>query len=157
MERKGALVVYPPTSFGYMQSIQDGIIVRLPLVFEATGAKPKVIRNLRLILLDFPDSEPILWSATRDDMLPSAEGRVDEPAGFAVPNRTALEPLIEFRGKFTGYGETRINLKFRLEGIVGQENKWKNLVEFTLYTKEISDSGILRAYGNNNPDEALNN
>ena len=150
MERKGKTVAYAPTSFGLYSSFQEGLILRLPVVFESTGAKPRIIRNLRLIIENHPEAGPIIWNSTRDDMFPSAEGRIKTPAAFVVAGRSAVEQLYEFKGEFLSLTTLAKNLNLKLEVIVGNKNEWRQILDFTLNTSQVKTPGNLLSYGNLN-------
>lgn len=154
MERRGKLRIYDPSSFAYAEIHPSSLLIRLPLLFEATGAKPKVVRSLRVTLSEFPGASPLLWSSIRESVQPTPNEINDVPAPFGLPGRTILQTFIEFQGEFAGFGPNRSNLRINVEGLVGTNNHWLKISSHTLSTKNITNPGQFLSYRINHPDKS---
>ena len=146
--RRGKLRVYSPHSFALYFAPRDGLAIRVPLVFEATGAKTFVVQNLRLSFIDYPEIEPLLWSSTKDRVQPESGEKNDVPAVFAIAGNTAIREFVEFQGKFPAFDQHRRDYSVRIEGYIGNKNEWIEILTFTLYTTNITDFNRYLAYKN---------
>jgi hypothetical protein len=93
--RQGKLRSYRPHTFALIHG-SSKVRLRFPLVFYNTGAKPIVIRDMRLTFPGQPGIEPLPWRTFRSQLKPDTDDGERLPAVFSVPGRQAQQQFIEF-------------------------------------------------------------
>ncbi|MGW1903090.1 hypothetical protein ACWCQB_38285 [Streptomyces hirsutus] len=130
--RQGRLQAWEPMTFSAAVTASRSRL-RFPIVVYNTGAKPIVIRDLRL---SFPDENsmtaPLPWTTLRTQLRPTSDDSLEMPAVFAVPGRAAEQLFIEFGTSKPRYfvPEAR-SYRVVVEALLGREDKWHSLVTFT--------------------------
>jgi len=134
--RRGKLVSYEPQT--YAASItrfneELGLLICMPLVLEATGARSIVILDLRITFPNDPKLEkPLVWVTSRPRLQPLAGDQPTLPAVFPIPSRQAVQYFIEFGGPFPEFHEDKRDFHVQIEAKVGHDKKWHRLNDFPL-------------------------
>lgn len=142
--RKGRLKVAEVHNFsGYVNA--DLLSVRLPLLFENTGARPRVIRYLRLHLRTVENQ----WAyAEAHALFPTLDARdKDSPGGrseyfhaFAVPAFGVETRYVSFRAVTPPITPGR-SVSVSLEELVSSGN-WRVVGTFELHTEVLTSSYV---------------
>jgi hypothetical protein len=143
--RQGRLMSFEPHSFAAVATPFQSK-VRFPLVVYNTGAKPIVVQDLRLW---FPGTRSTVlpWSTTRSQLMPDSDDRIDLPAVFSIPGRTAQHRFIEFGGPFAG-GVPASDCHAQIDVKLGHHSGWDHLITFTFRATRITDPQRYISYSN---------
>jgi hypothetical protein len=146
--RRGKLQTFRPHSFAAVATPQVTLL-RLPLVFYNTGAKPIVVQDLRL---RFPDESgaplPLPWRSTRTKLKPVEDDVDDLPAIFAVPGRSTVQMFIEFGSPWPGFALGGKEVDTTVETYLAHHGEWRELVTFPLAGQGIAAPDSYVAYTN---------
>jgi len=124
--RTGSLEAAAPRSYAFA----DKVRVRLPFAFFNTGAKALIVTDLRLLIDNDPDREPLGWITTRSKLRPDAQDGFAFATPFSVPGRGTREVIAEF-GDDRGWSpEPRSRYRIRLQARVHPSESWTNIVAF---------------------------
>ncbi|MER7677043.1 hypothetical protein [Streptomyces sp. NPDC096934] len=144
--RQGRLESWEPLTFsGAVTDAQARL--RFPLVLHNTGAKPFIVRDLRLSFHDGAlQLAPLPWTSSRSH-LESRDAIL--PAVFAVPGRTAEQVFIEFGTSSPRYfvPEAR-QYRVSIDALLGHRNDWQSLVTFTWHADRLVHPSNYIAYRN---------
>jgi len=147
--RRGRLSSYAPHSFAAGITGEVVLLLRLPLVFFNSGAKPIVVQDLRLVL---PSEEQAVlalpWRCSREQLKPESTDGPKMPSVFAVPGGQVRETFIEFGGPFPDFHLEARDYVVRVEALLGHKVGWHQMVEFTLRAGNIVEPGHFLAYSN---------
>lgn len=129
--RPGKLHVTPPKTFA-AACTNDKVIIYLPLVFHNSGARPIIVQNLQLSILD-KHLSPLYFNATVEK-LGTDEGRA-YATSFGINANMTLELICEFQVKNRGFHfQEKIN-SLLLEAQIN-ESKWTKIKTFSVYIGE---------------------
>ncbi|WP_304453111.1 hypothetical protein [Nocardiopsis sp. YSL2] len=146
--RRGRLKCFPPHSFAAKVS-PDSILLRFPFVFYNPGAQPLVIENLSM-KFDAAQGREMKWHGVRTTLMAArgAEDKMDLPAVFFVPGRSAQQLFLEFKGE--GFESILAPKEFnvRLRVKLGHRKKWSLLRKFPLHLERVRHPGSYAAYSN---------
>lgn len=142
--RKGNLKVADVHNFsGYVNT--DSLIIRLPLLFENPGARPRVVRYLRLISTargssGFRAEAQAFFPILAPEDPSKAEGRSDFFHAFAVPSFGVETKYVQFHAHNPPItpGES---VTVELQEEVGPQN-WRTLRAFELHTENLTGTFI---------------
>lgn len=156
--RRGKLMSYRPHSFAALVT-EDLTLLRLPLVFYNTGATQLVVQNLRVRFPAEPgDKLGFSWRSIRKTLTPRSDDKVDLPAVFSVPGRSAVQMFIEFGGPWPGFAMSGKELRTVVDVRLGHKKDWTELLEFQLLAQGISSPDQYITYSNEPnliPDDAV--
>jgi len=161
--RQGRLNAWEPLTFsGAVTPSQSRL--RFPVVVYNTGAKPIIVRDLRLSFLDEPMATmPLPWTSLRSHLRPEQDDGLKMPAVFAVSGRTALQLFIEFGTSKPRYlvPEAR-TYRVSIEVLLGHKTEWCPLVTFAWHAERLNHPTQYIAYRNSGesvesegPDKAV--
>lgn len=150
--RRGRLVIGKPQSFAAVSKGEnDLLLVQLPLVFYNDGATAHVVQSLRLHLEQEDKKSSALYFNNTLASLVSNEGR-QWARQFAVEGRSSYSSVFVFQRKPGKFIFSPGKAKATLEGKLNNEQKWRTLLTFDLYTPEAIignlNSSTLLAYDN---------
>jgi hypothetical protein len=95
---RGRLHVLPPHQAGFFQDQQGALLVlRLPLMFQNTGARTFVISDMECWFPDTAQAVPLRWGMTTNSLRADANYKQDAPVPVVVASRQTVCPIVEFR------------------------------------------------------------
>lgn len=138
--RRGKLSVGHPRGYELdtmrgENAVVDSLVLRLPLIFYNTGAKPILVQNLRLVLQDKPAEPPLAFTATLEHLASDDVGRGARHLAiqFVVRGREAVAMVYEFWGS-----EGHVPLfapdqyLLELQGQLDNQDRWRHITRFML-------------------------
>jgi len=126
--RPGKLGVTPSKTFA--AACENGrVIIRLPLVFQNSGARPIIVQNLQLTILN-SHLAPLYFNAIIKKL--DAEDDGDYATQVALNANSTLELICEFKTNDTDFhfneGKPSLRLKAQID-----DNKWEEIKTFQIY------------------------
>ncbi|MDM7991361.1 hypothetical protein [Arthrobacter sp. zg-Y877] len=145
--RPGRLVFYSVTTFGGYINTQS-LVIQIPVVVHNTGAKPRVIRELRLEGVDQPGGTFRLEAQTFHKKLgPGGEGS-DFVHPFAVNGRSVITKYVRFATDNVPLLVPGESMKLVLQGLVGEGDSWVELKTLDIHVGILVNSFLTMS---NNP------
>ncbi|WAU84862.1 hypothetical protein O1Q96_37330 [Streptomyces sp. Qhu-G9] len=148
--RQGRLKSWEPLTFAGAVTVSQSRI-RFPVVFYNTGAKPIVVRDLRISFRDddLVSTTPLPWTSSRSHLRPEEDDGVKLPAAFAVPGRSAEQLFIEFGTSKPRYFVPEARpCQVAIEALLGHKEGWRELVVFTWHADRLVNPSAYIAYRN---------
>ncbi|MGW3272309.1 hypothetical protein ACWDFH_12670 [Streptomyces kronopolitis] len=136
--RQGRLEAWEPLTFsGAVTPSQSRL--RFPVVIYNTGARPIVVRDLRLSFHDDAVlTTPLPWTSSRSHIRPEKDDGLKMPAVFVVAGRTAEQLFIEFgTTKPRCFVPEARQYRASIDAILGHQNDWHPLVTFTWHADRL--------------------
>ncbi|MEV6866797.1 hypothetical protein AB0M44_38095 [Streptosporangium subroseum] len=150
--RQGSLRAFEPHTFA--GAFSRNISIRIPLILFNDGAKPIVVQDLRMRLLDQPDMLfPLPWRNTRNRFMPGKGDLRDLPSVFVVEGRKATELIIDFGTPFKEFDIALREQRVEIEARLGHQADWMPLLSFVLHLENVTEPDIYIAYSNS--DKAI--
>jgi hypothetical protein len=148
----GRLKGYGPSTWaGYVSS--DELTLRIPVLVANSGARPKVITNVRLRLLAPRSVLKLSWQTFRVGIRPTDADIKDMATHFVVPGRSALREFVEFRGHFEqGVIEPR-EYEVKLDMQIDGQDVWREIASFALRLWHFGNSPDRYIARSNSKDE----
>ena len=146
--RAGRLVFYPVMTFaGYINA--QTLVVQIPVVVHNTGAKPRVIRALRLQGVDQSNSVFRLAAQTFETKLDPGNDDSDFVHAFAIDGRSVITKYVKFSTKAVPLLEPGKSIKLVLQGLVDESDRWVGLKTLDVHVGTLTGSFLTMS---NNPD-----
>ncbi|MEU8750749.1 hypothetical protein AB0C88_09715 [Streptomyces chartreusis] len=148
--RQGRLKSWEPLTFAGAVTVFQSRL-RFPVVLYNTGAKPIVVRDLRLAFHDdeLASTAPLPWTSSRSHLRPDGNDELKMPAAFAVPGRAAEQLFIEFgTSKPRHFVPDARPYRVTIEALVGHKEGWRLIVAFTWHADRLVNPGSYIAYRN---------
>jgi hypothetical protein len=79
--------------------------------------------------------------------MPNSDDRIDLPAVFSIPGRTAQQKFMEFGGPFAG-GVPASDCHAQIDVKLGHHSGWDHLITFTFRATRITDPQRYISYSN---------
>jgi len=124
-------------------------LLRLPIVIYNSGAIPKVVTEMQLILTSGDECDKMPTQAVRFSLDPKPDDRKDFFHAFVVPGRSVITQYVDFqaqgapRAMVTGEpSEARVEMR------LGTDARWKTLCISPLRTDSMADPGLMITYSN---------
>lgn len=149
--RKGQIVASPPKSWAGAIKERQAIIM-FPLALANTGARAKVILDLRLVFDDDPE-HPLDWVRTRPELHPE-RGDPSFAAPIVIEGSSAAVHFVEFQrepGRTPEAGSWRVRIDAETFDAPGE---WKPLLDFTWTVSETSAKNLNAFIAHDNPAES---
>lgn len=137
--RPGRLVFYSVTTFGGYINTQT-LVIQIPVVVHNTGAKPRVVRELRLEAIDQTGSTFRLEAQTFQKKLGPDRESEDFVHPFAVNGRSVMTKYIRFATDNVPLLAPGESIKLVLQGLVDEQDNWVDLKTLDIHV------GILVSY-----------
>jgi hypothetical protein len=125
--RPGKLVVTDPRSYAAI-SIENKIILEIPLVFFNHGATPIIVHNLRLRLDGV--NQALAFNAVVEKLGDHSERQF--ASQFAVRPREAVSLICEFQSPAEGFTFECKDYRAILDWAEGSSREWKHLADFPI-------------------------
>ncbi|MFE0151797.1 hypothetical protein ACFWY5_31945 [Nonomuraea sp. NPDC059007] len=146
--RRGELRAFEPHTFGATVTTRL-IRLRLPLVFYNDGARPIVVRGMRLHLAYDTTLITVPWNGgTKSRLMPEEGDHLDLPAAFPVEGRKALQVFAEFSITKSPPDVHPVEYTAHLEVMLDEPDHWIELLIFPLRAGNILEPSSFIAYGN---------
>lgn len=127
--RKGKMLMLPVDTFGGYVG-QRGITLRLPILIRNTGAKPRIVRLLRLVAVDGNLVPLTLEAQTFSRSLnprSGADDTKDMVHAYVVEGRGVDSRFIAFQSSDLPRLAPGAPINFRVEGKLDTQEKWLTL------------------------------
>lgn len=146
--RSGRLIIFSVMTFsGYITT--QKLTIQVPIVVHNTGAKPRVIRALRLQGADQSGKVFQLDAQTFQMKLePDNEG-MDFAHAFAVSGRSVVTKYVRFATENVPQLVPGASTKLVLQGLVDERDTWVGLKTLDIFVGILTSSFITMS---NNPD-----
>ncbi|GGW60485.1 hypothetical protein [Streptomyces xantholiticus] len=107
-------------------------VLRLPIVFYKTGAKPIIVQDLQIRFLgELDPALPWSWRNSWPQLRPMEDDKASMPAVFAVAGRSTEQLFIEFGPRTPGFVPEMRDYRVRLEARLGHRGGWRPVLTFT--------------------------
>lgn len=142
--RKGRLVGYAPSSFT-ANVTADSLTLRIPVVLYNSGARGRVVRELRLVLTNSESEYVLRWNDFRTSLRATDANKApdfaDFASGFPVPGRQAERRFVSFIGKATApWPLEPVDYQSMLQARIDQSDEWSVVSSFTLHLWHVTDN-----------------
>lgn len=93
-----------PHVAGFHQA-QNGalFVLRLPLLFQKTGARTFVVSDMECWFPDTEQALPLSWGMTTKSLRADADYKNEAPVPLVVPSRQTVSAIVEFRAPMPGF------------------------------------------------------
>ena len=146
--RSGRLIVFSVVAFaGYITT--QKLTVQIPVVVHNTGAKPRVIRALRLQGVDQSGEIFQLEAQTFQMKLEPGNDGMDFAHAFAVGGRSVVTKYVRFSTENVPQLAPGASIKLVLQGLVDERDAWVGLKTLDIFIGILISSFITMS---NNPD-----
>ena len=122
------------------------MLLRLPVSIYNTGARSRVICELRLVIPHDEFDMVLRWNDFRKTLTPSDKDKdpdfLDHASIYAIPGRTAVEKFVTFRGVARDSHwplepkDHKVLVQARIDGSL----KWETISQFTLHLWHVADN-----------------
>lgn len=146
--RTGRLIFYSVMTFGGFINARS-LVIQIPVVVHNTGAKPRVIRALRLQGMDQSNSIFRLAAQTFETKLQPGNDESDFVHAFAVAGRSVVTKYVKFSTKAVPLLEPGKSIKLVLQGLVDESDSWVGLKTLDIHVGTLVESFLTMS---NNPD-----
>lgn len=147
-DRSGRLIIFSVMTFsGYITT--QKLTIQIPIVVHNTGAKPRVIRALRLQGLDQSGKLFQLDAQTFQMKLEPGNEGMDFAHAFAVSGRSVGTKYVRFATEIVPQLVPRVSIKLVLQGLVAERGTWVGLKTLDIFVRILISSFITLS---NNPD-----
>lgn len=127
----GRLVFFSITTFaGFISSSK--LIIQIPVVVHNTGAKPRVIRALRLQGMDVNGKLFHLEAQTFHVKFEPGDTGLDFTHAFSVDGRSVVTKYVRFQTEKVPHLVPGAPAKLVLQGLVDEKDEWQGLKTFDI-------------------------
>lgn len=130
--RPGRLVFFSITTFaGYISASK--LTIQIPVVVHNTGAKPRVIRALRLQGMDVSGKLFHLEAQTFHVKFEPDNSGLDFTHAFSVDGRSVITKYVRFQTEKVPHLVPGAPAKLVLQGLVDENDEWRGLKTFDIF------------------------
>ena len=142
--RRGRLEVAWPRSYAFVAT--HLVRLRLPLAFYNSGARARVVADLRIVFPDDPERLPLRWITTRTVLRPGSDDGFAFGTPFAVQGRATRELVAEFGEDPVSWLPEPLSVsRLRIEAQFHDNNdNWSELVTFDWWSPPTAE--LMRSY-----------
>ncbi|MDD0858026.1 hypothetical protein NHF46_10075 [Arthrobacter alpinus] len=146
--RPGRLIIFSVMTFaGYITT--QRLTIQVPVVVHNTGAKPRVIRALRLQGVDQSGKLFQIEAQTFQMKLEPSNDGMDFAHAFAVSGRSVVTKYVRFSTVDVPQLVPGASTKLVLQGLVDERDRWVGLKTLDIFVGILISSFITMS---NNPD-----
>ena len=129
--RKGEIRGFEPTTFLLLMGSPPRMSLRLPLVVYNSGARDRVVRELRCVVSGAREPVILDWASFHRTIEGKADDHEDMAAPFAVRGRTAERHMVQFTGLMPDGALSAREYEVVIEGRLDAKSRWTGLTQFT--------------------------